>query len=230
MMRPEISHRNAMIAFRNVSKFYNHSGGVKYILNKASFVLPERNIGILGMNGAGKSTLVRMIGGAEAPNKGRIDRFTRISWPLGFSGGTHLALSGSENIRFVARIYGEDPERVHRFVADFSELGKYLNMPVATYSSGMRAKLMFGLSMAIDFECYLIDEITAVGDQNFQQKCREVFSEKKKNSKVIIVSHNESTIRSYCDYGILLGDGKVRFYSDLNDAIRVYNAEMVGES
>lgn len=217
-----------MIVFQNVTKFFKAGAAAKYILQNASFTLPERNIGILGLNGAGKSTLMRLIGAAEMPNKGHIYRYARVSWPMGFSGGIHLSLTGSENVRFVSRIYGEDIERVLHYVRDFTELGRYLDMPVASYSSGMRAKLAFGISMAIDFDCYLIDEITAVGDEPFQRKCREVFDEKKKKAKFILISHSDSTIQAYCDYGVILGNGRIRLYEDVEEAISVYKLEMVG--
>lgn len=212
-----------MIRFRNVTKFYGAGGSRKYVLERASFTLPRRNIGILGLNGAGKSTLMRLIAGAELPDKGHIERFAKISWPLGFAGGVHSSLSGRENARFVARIYGESIERVDQFVEEFTMLGKYLDMPVGTYSSGMKSKLAFGISMAIDFECYLVDEITAVGDKTFQDKCRAAFAEKREKSKVIMVSHSESTIRSYCDYGAILADGKIVFFRDIEEAIATYN-------
>ena len=220
--------RGSMMAFRNVSKFYRAGEAYTYILRNANFTLPDRNIGILGLNGAGKSTLMRLMGGAELPNSGRIDRFVSVSWPLGFSGGIHAALTGKENVQFVARIYGEDPGRMLRFVADFTELGGYLDLPVNTYSSGMRAKLAFAMSISIDFECYLIDEITAVGDQTFQLKCREAFAERRKTARVIMVSHQENTIRTFCDFGVVLGNGTIRLYSDIDEAIAVYKAEMVG--
>lgn len=215
-----------MIRFLNVSKSYPTSVGRRVILDQATFVLPRANIGILGGNGAGKSTLIRMIAGAELPDKGRILRMVKVSWPLGFSGGIHLAMTGLENLRFIARIYGEDIARVRDFVEEFTELGAYLSLPVSTYSSGMRAKLAFGISMAIDFDCYLVDEITAVGDKTFQERCRQAFADKRKNANVIIVSHSEATIRSYCEKVAILDSGRLEFFDDVEEAIDSYN-EMV---
>lgn len=219
-----------MIHFRNVTKFYGAGGSRKYVLDRTSFTLPRRNIGILGLNGAGKSTLMRLIAGAELPDKGHIERFAKVSWPLGFAGGVHGALSGRENARFVARIYGEEIARVDQFVEEFTALGKYLDMPVGTYSSGMKSKLAFGISMAIDFECYLVDEITAVGDKTFQDKCRTAFAEKREKASVIMVSHSESTIRAYCDYGAILADGKIVFFKDIEEAIATYNERQALQS
>ena len=142
-----------MIEFRGVSKAYRSRVGVKTILGGADFVLPRgRSVGILGVNGSGKSTLLRLIAGTEAPDAGRIRRHARLSWPLGFAAGFNGSLTGAENTRFVSRIYGAEPRRVRDFVEDFSELGAYLHMPVRTYSSGMKARLAFALSMAIDFD------------------------------------------------------------------------------
>lgn len=211
-----------MIRFRNVSKSYRAGTSRKQILTDATFTLPWRNIAILGVNGAGKSTLIRMLAGSELPDDGDIRRDVSVSWPLGFDGGFHGSLSGIENLRFICRIYDRDMEEVSNFVAEFAELGRYLYMPIKTYSSGMRARLAFALSMAIDFDCYLIDELTAVGDARFQERCAREFGRKREQSRIIMVSHSESTVREYCDMGGVLIDGRLDLYDDLDSAILAY--------
>jgi capsular polysaccharide transport system ATP-binding protein len=162
-----------MIEFRNVSKTYKSHGNSKVILHDANFIFPEgHNFGILGANGVGKSTLIRLIAGAEPPDKGSVVQRARISFPVGFSGTFHPHLSGRQNAKFVARVYGENVRRVVDFVAEFSELDAYFDMPIITYSSGMMAKLAFGLSLGIDFDVYLVDEVIEVGDARFRQKWR----------------------------------------------------------
>jgi capsular polysaccharide transport system ATP-binding protein len=177
----------------------------------------------MGVNGAGKSTTMRLIAGAELPNSGRVRRKARISWPLGFAGGFHPQMTGRENVKFVARIYGADVRRTMDFVEDFSEIGDYIDVPVKTYSSGMMARLSFGLSMAIDFECYLVDEITAVGDARFQARCQEAFAERRKRANIIMVSHSMETIREYCDRGGVIVDGQVIMFGNVDLAIEAYN-------
>ena len=169
-----------MIRLRNVTKTYRMKAGRRLILDDLSVdFVPGVNVGILGRNGAGKSTLMRIIGGAIAPDRGTVERTSRVSWPIGFKGCFHGSLTGRENLRFVCRIYKADIRQVTSFVEDFTELEDYLDMPVKTYSSGMVAKLAFGLSMAIGFDFYLIDELTAVGDASFRQKSQRVFLERK---------------------------------------------------
>lgn len=212
-----------MIRLERVSKAYRTKNGLRRILTDMSVEFPRhKSVGILGKNGAGKSTLLRLLGGIEAPDSGRVLRLGNISWPLGFGGGFHGSLTGYENLRFACRIYGADIRKVSRFVERFSELGDYMRMPVNTYSSGMKARLAFGLSMAIDFECYLVDEITAVGDVSFQKKCRLLFRERRSRSILIMVSHNPGTIRQHCDIGAVLHQGKLHFYQNLKDAIKFY--------
>ena len=211
-----------MIRFRNVSKSYRAGQSRKHILRDATFTLPWRNLAILGVNGAGKSTLVRMLAGAELPDDGEIIRDVSVSWPLGFGGGFHASLSGIENLRFICRIYNRRIDDVVAYVEDFAELGRYLYMPVKTYSSGMKARLAFAVSMAIDFDCYLIDEITAVGDARFQERCAQEFARKRQDSRIVMVSHSESTVRKYCDMGGVLVDGRLELYDDLDSAILAY--------
>ncbi len=212
-----------MIALAAVSKGYRTRTGVKVILRDADLVLPRgRSVALMGINGAGKSTLLRIIAGTERPDRGCVSRSARISWPLGSSGGFHGSLSGLENVRFIARIYGADVRRTIDFVADFAELGTYFDMPVRTYSSGMRARLAFGVSMAIDFECYLVDEITGVGDASFQSKCRAAFQERRSRADVIMVSHSPRTLKSYCQSAVLLQDGSLSFFDNIDDATASY--------
>lgn len=199
--------------------------GLNHVLSDLSLTFPERaNVGILGRNGAGKSTLLRIVSGVEQPDHGNIIRTGRVSWPLGFAGGFNGSLSGEENCRFVARIYGEDVDRVVGFAHEFSEIGNYFYMPVRTYSSGMRSRLAFGLSMAIDFSVYLVDEVTAVGDKPFQQKCRKAFEERQERSSIIMVSHSMDTIRQYCEKCAVLKNGIVRLFDSVEEATEIYNA------
>lgn len=212
-----------MIQFRNVSKHFKTQNHRKIILDKVNLEFSSGySYGILGVNGAGKSTTLRMIAGTLMPNSGRIRKDVRVSWPLGFASGFNGVMTGKENLNFVSRAYGEDERRVSRFVEEFAELGDYINAPTRTYSSGMMARLAFGLSMAIEFECYLVDEITAVGDARFQKRCREAFDSRRKTADIIMVSHGMDTIKEYCDKGMLLVDGRMMVYDDVEHAIEAY--------
>jgi capsular polysaccharide transport system ATP-binding protein len=215
-----------MIRFVNVEKRYPVPGGYKTIIRKFNMTFPKRNIALLGANGTGKSTLLRLIAGAELPDAGRIERQANVSFPMGFQGSFAGSLSGIENTRFVARIYGKDTERVIDYVEKFAELGAHFRSPVKTYSSGMRGRLAFGVSLAIDFDCYLVDEITAVGDQRFKDKSKQAFREKLEKANIIMVSHDMGTLRSYCDCGVVLRDGEAIYYDDLEDAIKDHQAYM----
>jgi len=214
-----------MIELHDISKTYRVKGVKKPVIDRLSFTFPgDRNIAILGPNGAGKSTLMRMLAGAEEPDEGEIIRSVRVSWPLGFASGFNGSMTGVENIRFVARVYGVDAEAVIKYVQDFSELNESLRLPIKTYSSGMKARLAFGMSMAVDFDCYLIDEITAVGDQTFKKKSQAVFREKLPHSRIIMISHAMGQIRQYCDCGLLLTPQGVWYYNDVEDLIAAYEA------
>jgi capsular polysaccharide transport system ATP-binding protein len=213
---------NAMIEFSNVTKAYRTKRSRKVILQDFTGEFPRgRNIGLLGRNGVGKSTLIRMIAGAEYPDRGRIKRNVRISFPLGLVGfkGT---LTGRENCRFVARIYGLDVRAVERFVADFCELGRYFDMPVTTYSSGMRSKLTFAISMAADFECYLLDEVLSVSDVALKARAAALFEEKRKGASLILVSHSTGEISRLCDMGAVMTNGTLRIFEDVKEAIAEY--------
>lgn len=212
-----------MIELTNVSKHYSVKGIRKVIFDNISFRFPKNcNIAIMGPNGAGKSTLMRLIAGTEHPDKGRICRSVRVSWPLGFSGGFNGSMTGIENILFVARIYGENPKDILDYVQEFSELGSSIKLPIKTYSSGMKARLAFGLSMAINFDCYLVDEVTAVGDENFKRKSKKAFNEKSEKSNIIMISHSIETIKSYCNCGILINQNSLVFYDKIDDLISSY--------
>jgi capsular polysaccharide transport system ATP-binding protein len=214
-----------MIELERISKIYPTHAGDNVVLDAISFTFPpHKNVGILGKNGSGKSTLLRLIAGTEQPDSGSVRRHGTVSWPIGFTGGFSGSLSGEENCRFVARIYGADVDEVVGFTMAFAELGEYFYMPVKTYSSGMRARLAFGLSMAIEFDAYLVDEVTAVGDSRFQQKCRQAFQERSDRSSVIIVSHQMSTVRDYCQSCAVLKDGKLVHFDSVEEASAFYEA------
>ncbi|UFI05702.1 ABC transporter ATP-binding protein [Roseibium aggregatum] len=216
-----------MIRLDRLTKRFKLKGEMRYIARDVSFTVPRGNsIGLLGRNGAGKSTLLRLIAGTIKPTSGRIIRLANVSFPLGFQGSFNGSLTGEQNVRFVARIYGHDTEQLVDYVQDFAELGKSYYMPVKSYSSGMKARLAFGVSMGIDFDYYLVDEITAVGDSNFKKKCKRVFEEKLQNSDIIMVSHSNGSLKEYCTTGIVLEDGNLTFFNDIDDAISMHNDNM----
>ncbi len=218
-----------MISLHGVCKRYRTQNGVRAVLDQVSYDFsPGINVGILGRNGAGKSTLLRIIGGSEGPDEGWVERKAKISWPIGFSGGFNSKLSGRENLRFVCRLYNERYDRVSAFVEDFAELGEYLDMPVYTYSSGMKAKLNFGMSMAFEFEYYLIDELTAVGDTVFKKKSQAFFAERRKSATLLVVSHNMNTIKEYCDIMLVLYQGKLHKFESNAEAQEFYTKVCCG--
>jgi capsular polysaccharide transport system ATP-binding protein len=182
-------------------------------------------IGILGRNGAGKSTLIRLIGGAELPTSGIIERGMSVSWPLAFGGAFQGSLTGLDNLRFICRIYGVDPDGKIDFVQEFSELGLYLREPVKTYSSGMRARLAFAISMVINFDCFLIDEIVAVGDARFHEKCNHELFVNRGDRAMIIVSHNADYIREHCSRAAVLVDGELHHAPSLDEAFAFYTEQ-----
>jgi capsular polysaccharide transport system ATP-binding protein len=207
-----------------VSKAYRTRAGRKIVLDDVSAVFEAgHNVGVLGVNGAGKSTLIRLLAGSEAPDRGAVRRFARVSFPLGFGGTFHGALSGRENVAFIARIYGARIRAVIDYVEGFAELDEYFEMPVNTYSAGMRARLAFAVCLAIDFEVYLIDEVTEIGDQRFRRKCAEAFRDRMLRSDIILVTHNAQTIRQYCDRGAVLANGELTLYDDIGAALGQYH-------
>lgn len=212
-----------MIACRDVHKSYRTGHGRREVLKGISFTVNKGDrVALLGRNGAGKSTLIKQIGGVEMPDSGKIIRKMSCSWPIGFSGGFQGSLTGYDNARFIARIYGSTYGDIRQFVEEFSELGSSLSMPVKTYSSGMRARLAFALSLAIEFDCYLIDEVILVGDQNFQRKCQIELFEKRADRAMIMASHDMNIIKEVCTRAILLDDGFASCHESVLDAIVQY--------
>jgi capsular polysaccharide transport system ATP-binding protein len=213
-----------MIELRQVSKAYKVGLESNQVLDNISVTFPTGvSVGVLGLNGAGKSTLLRIIGGTEPPDRGTVYKDVRVSWPIAFSGGFHASLTGRENTRFIARVYGESPSRFERFAEEFTELGPYFDMPLRTYSTGMRSRLAFAVSMACDFDCYLVDEITATGDKRFSRRYRQAFKERLKNASIIMVSHNTQTIREFCTVGAIIHRGDLELFDSLSKAMAAYN-------
>jgi capsular polysaccharide transport system ATP-binding protein len=210
-----------MIVLDRVYKAYRTIEGRQIVLHDVSMAIPEgRCLGVLGANGAGKSTLIRLLAGTEQPDAGRISRGTKaVSFPLGFGGTMHPKLSGLENVVFLARLYDVDEREATAYVEEFAELGTYYRMPVGTYSSGMRARLAFGACLAIQFDVYLIDEVTSVGDARFRIKCLDAFRQRMDRADVIMVTHDYETMRAYCDIGAVLRDARLTLFDDLEAAI-----------
>lgn len=212
-----------MISCINLRKSYRVGHGQKQVLKGIDFTIaPGDRIGLLGRNGAGKSTLIKLIGGVELPTSGKVRHGMTCSWPLGFNGGFQGSLTGYDNARFIARIYGHEYSTMRKFVEDFTELGRQLRMPVKTYSSGMRARLAFALSLAIEFDCYLIDEVIMVGDQNFQDKCRYELFEKRKDRAILMASHSPDSIREFCNRAAVLHDGRMTEFDDIREGLAIY--------
>jgi capsular polysaccharide transport system ATP-binding protein len=213
------------IRVENIVKDYHTHIGTRRVLDGVSFdVKPGEKIAVLGRNGAGKSTLVKIIGGVEPPTAGRIVRGLRMSWPIGFSGAFEPSMTGMDNIRFIARIYQVPLDETIEFVDDFAELGRQLYTPVKTYSSGMRARLAFALSLAIKFDCFLIDEVMSVGDQRFHRKCHEALFVVRKQASMILISHDIHTLRQYCSKAVVLKAGRSRVFDDIDVAIDIYSS------
>jgi capsular polysaccharide transport system ATP-binding protein len=214
-----------MISIENVTKVYDTRQGPRTVLNEICLeVANGEKIGILGRNGAGKSTMVRIISGSEMPTTGKIKRAMSVSWPLAFGGAFQGSLTGLDNLRFICRVYNAPIEPAIEFVKEFSELGLYLREPVKKYSSGMRARLAFAISMAVEFDCFLIDEIIAVGDSRFHEKCQYELFEKRKDRAMIIVSHNADYIRQHCETAAVLVDGHLHSFDHVDAALEFYEA------
>lgn len=220
-----------MITISNMSKRYNSRDGreAPWVLKDINLTIPTNvSVGLLGRNGAGKSTLLRLIAGMDNPEQGRIDRHCRVSWPIGLSGGFQGSMTGRQNVKFVARVHGANYQEILRIIAyveEFAELGDAFDWPIKNYSSGMRSRLNFGLSLAFDFDVYLSDEATAVGDRAFKAKAAKAFKDKVGQASLIIVSHSEGILTELCQAGIYLKDGNAHWYDDVNDAIKAYHEE-----
>jgi capsular polysaccharide transport system ATP-binding protein len=221
-----------MITVENVHKRYQTEHGPgKWVLQGVSFTIPPKiNVGLIGCNGAGKSTLLRLIGGIDTPNRGRIERNCRVSWPMGFGGGLQGSLTGRQNSKFVCRIHGHEhdiPDRL-AFIQEFTELGDAFEQPVKTYSSGMKSRLQFGLSLAFDFDVYISDEVTATGDAAFRSKAVTAFKNLANHANLIMVSHDEGTLKQFCSAGIWLNNGQAHWFDDISDALKAYKDSQPG--
>jgi capsular polysaccharide transport system ATP-binding protein len=219
-----------MIIVDNVHKRYqtDHGPG-RWVLQGVSLTIPTKvSVGLVGRNGAGKSTLLRLIGGADRPNRGRIERHCRVSWPMGFGGGLQGSLTGRQNTKFVCRIHGHEDDLPDRlaYIQDFSELGEAFDDPIRTYSSGMRSRLQFALSLAVDFDIYISDEVTAAGDAAFRIKAAAAFKGLVGRASLIMVSHGEGILKQFCTAGIWLDAGKAHWFDNIDDALNAYKESL----
>ena len=216
-----------MISIRNLYKRYHNHYGSDWVLRDINLDIPQGvSVGLLGPNGAGKSTLLNLVAGMDTPNRGEVIRNCRVSWPIGLRGGFQLSMTGRQNVKFVARVHGSSEEEIARiveYVEDFAEIGKAFDEPVRTYSSGMSSRLGFGLSLAFDFDVYLSDEATAVGDRIFKQKAKQVFLDRIGRASLIMVSHAEGMLRELCSAGILMRNQGLIWFDDIEEAIDAYH-------
>ena len=219
-----------MIIVDDVYKRYHTDHGVgKWVLRGATFTIPPKvNVGLVGRNGAGKSTLLRLIGGTDKPTRGQVERRCRVSWPMGFGGGLQGVLTGRQNTKFVCRIHGHEQDLADLManIEEFAELGDAFEEPVKTYSSGMKSRLQFALSLAFDFDVYISDEVTATGDAAFLKKTTEAFEKLVDRAGLIMVSHSEETLKKFCTAGIWLHEGKAHWFDRLDDALKAYNKSL----
>lgn len=222
-----------MIEIRNLYKRYHNHHGSPWVLKDINLSFPQGvSVGLVGRNGAGKSTLLRLIAGMDHPERGTIERHCRVSWPIGLAGGFQGSMTGRQNVKFVARVHGgrhKEREIIDK-VQSFAEIGDAFDEPINTYSSGMRSRLNFGLSLAFDFDVYLSDEATSVGDRAFKAKATKAFKDKVGQASLIMVSHGESILKDLCDAGVYLRDGRAIWYDDVEDAIEAYHAETDGNN
>lgn len=217
-----------MIEINHVWKRYHHFIANDWVLRDIHLTIPTKtSIGLIGQNGAGKSTLLRLIAGMDSPSRGSITRHCSVSWPIGLSGGFHPSMTGRQNVKFVARMLGSEEKtpQIIDFVQDFAEIGVAFDQPVSTYSSGMSSRLKFGLSLAFDFDIYLSDEATAVGDRAFKKKAKEAFKQRVEQASLIIVSHSEGILKELCKSGVWLHEGQAHWFDDVNDAIHAYHEQ-----
>lgn len=213
-----------MISFQNVSKSYLVGHVSTTVLQNVSFNIERGTaLGICGANGAGKSTLMRLAAGVELPTSGQVQRTFSVSWPLGYSSAFQSSLTGADNTRFIARVYGKPIDETLAYVNDFAELGRYFRMPVSSYSAGMSARLAFAISLAVDFDCYLIDEVTAAGDARFRQRCHDALRARLANAALMMVSHDPSTLTDFCSSGAVLHDGQLHLFSTISDALNAHH-------
>lgn len=219
-----------MIEIRDLSKSYWLRGQRKIVANNVNAVFPSRTVvAILGRNGAGKSSLLKMIAGTMDPDEGQVLSDGTVSWPVGFSGSFHPELTGVQNVRFIARIYGVDSDELTDFVRRFAELGQQFNLPVRSYSSGMKSRLAFGTSLGIKFDTYLVDEVTAVGDATFRRKSEQLFARRMEESGAIMVTHSLGQVRRLCQHAAVLEDGQLHYYTDIKAALDHHDA-LLGKS
>ncbi len=216
-----------IISLRNVSKFYTRPDMSRHwIYRDLNLDLPRAtNVGIVGRNGAGKSTLIRLLSGVETPDQGQVTVHGSVSPPVGLSSGFSRALSGRENAKFVCRIHGDSGETLDQrleYIKVFSELGDFFEQPAKTYSSGMRARLAFAVSMSFDHDCYLMDEITSVGDEKFKRRANAAFAALRSRASIILVSHSLETLKKWCDVGLYIHNGRVEYFDDINQAVDAY--------
>jgi len=213
-----------MIVLDRVSKSYEGHSGVNNVLQDLSFTIERgSSVGICGANGVGKSTLMKLLAGVERPTSGTITRTMSVSWPIGLSQAFQSSLTGADNARFIARIYNRDEQALLDYVDDFAQLGRYMHEPIRIYSAGMGARLAFGISLAIKFDCYLVDEVTGVGDERFRVKAEEALQERKREGTLIMVSHDSNTLLRYCDKGAVVYAGAVTLYDTMREAVDVHH-------
>lgn len=220
-----------MICFENLTKEFVINGQRKVVANRINAVFPSGvSVGLLGRNGAGKSTLLSMVAGTMDPTEGRISSTGTISWTVGFAGSFHGDLTGAQNARFIARIYGVDTDELVAFVEDFAGLGIHFHLPFRTYSAGMKSRLAFGVSMGVPFDTYLVDEVTSVGDATFRKKSAQVFKARMENAGAVVVTHSPEQMRDLCTAGAVLENGQLTYFEDIEEAIALHNRNMNGNS
>jgi capsular polysaccharide transport system ATP-binding protein len=217
-----------MISLTQVTKSYMTRSGPIDVLKGISFIVqPGEKVGVIGQNGAGKSTLIKIISGAELPSSGRVSRAMSVSWPIAFGGAFQGSLTGIDNAKFICRIYGANYKTAIKYIEEFSELGQFLQEPIKKYSAGMRARLAFAISMSIEFDCFLIDEVVAVGDSRFHKKCQDELFIKRKDRALIIVSHDTHYIKNHCERVMVLAGGAMQHFDKKEDALYFYENQEI---